>query len=254
MKLKTVLFILGEIRYLRSIVKKYAELLSPGKYRLFPGFKSMALDAPETLECAQAYFNKPGVNTKMASLADKLNKIGYFKNRSKRSSAKYEAFYTANNHDKVREVKLFSFTRGKILTICTSKAEAERQIEQYKLLCGSYNMPMVEADDSISNAIEVSMVRLCSCSDDVLFAKSICDSVISFNPHPEDLCRSRVSDLISFSYDNEEMNTILRALSDEIDPSLLNILISLCLQHGDLSKDNLIYGESDGKLGFWWID
>ena len=30
--------------------------------------------------------------------------------------------------------------------------------------------------------------------------------------------------------------------------------IPICVQHGDLSKENLIFGECEGKLDFWWID
>ena len=35
---------------------------------------------------------------------------------------------------------------------------------------------------------------------------------------------------------------------------MMDIAIPLSLQHGDLSKDNLLYGECDGKKDFWWID
>jgi hypothetical protein len=70
----------------------------------------------------------------------------------------------------------------------------------------------------------------------------------------EELKKKSVRELISFSYGDGEMDRLLAELASQISESALNTELPLCVQHGDLSKDNLMYGESDGKVDFWWID
>lgn len=254
MKIKAILHILREIRYIRSVLKLYSNCLAPGQYILLDGFRAIALNDTEVLESAHAYFDKPGVNPKMKAIAKKLNKFGYYVNKSKKSTAEYEAFYTSNNYDKIREVKLFSFKERKLLTICVSQQEAEKQISQYEKLSRSYPMPIVKRSSLYKSAFEVPMIRKLPAPGEYNTVKSIVSSTVSFNEDTEFLSKSAVSSLISFCYDNDEINSILNSISSDIDPQLLNMDIPLCLQHGDLSKDNLLYGEIAGRCDFWWID
>lgn len=254
MHLKTALYYSREFRYLKSTLRLYGNRLVRGKYRLLDGLRAVSLEDTETLECSQRYFGKARSGGKVFFAVDKLNKWGYYTNKNKKSTQEYEAFYTANNDDKIREVKLFSFKRQKILTICTSASEKQKQLEQTAAFSSAYMMPAVKNDNRYDNAFEVSMVRVNPRPEDCFAMENIINSTIKFNTSPGNLQKRIAKELIEFSYENEEMNTLLESIVSKIDSSVLNESVSLCMQHGDLSKENLMYGESDGKTGFWWID
>ena len=251
MKLKAVADIIREISYLRSIIKRYGGSLENGRYHLFDSFRAMSVI--ESGERAFAYFGRAKAGPKKVRVARALNKIGYFKNKTK-TTAEYEALYSANNYDKVREVKLFSFKRGKILTLCTGQSEAEKQLSQYEALSHAYDMPRVEKKERYENSFEISMIDLKPIPSDLDALKTILECTVKFNPSTENLDRTPAKKLIEFSYENGETNTMLKSIAERIDPSVLEREIPLCMQHGDLSKDNLMYGTADEKTGFWWID
>lgn len=254
MRIRSALNILREIKYMKSVIKRYGDRLSKGKYILFDGFRAMALNDSATLNRAHPYFDKPGIRPRMASIAAKLNKFGYYSNNNNKTTSEYEAFYTANNYDKVREVKLFSFKRNKILTVCTSAADAEKQIKQYNNFGNTYSMPTIKKSDYYPNSFEISMIKLKDFPGDSTALKTISQSTVNFNSSSDTLNRVLIKDLITCSYENEDINFHLKILIDQIDKSLLDIELPLCIQHGDLSKDNLLYGECDGTENFWWID
>lgn len=256
MKIKAAFKIINEIRFLRSVLKNYGNSLMPGKYYLFDGFRALSLNDQKTKEIALKYFDKPGKNRRMANIAKKLNKIGYFKNRNKRSSKEYEAFYTANNYDKVREIKLFSFERGKILTVCTSNENMQIQLDQYQTFSPAYPLPSVRKSEKYKNSFEISMINILPFPGDFSALLSISEATannLSFIQKDE-LQRKKASELISFSYSNETINKVLESIIGKIDPTVLALDFPIILQHGDLSKDNLLYGISDNKTDFWWID
>lgn len=255
MKIKSVLNILKEIKYLKSVLSLYGDSLVVGKYHLFDGFRSMALNDPEAIKRANPYFTKPGVNSRMASIARKLNQVGYFKNKNRNSTEEYEAFYTANNYDKVREVKLFSFAKKKMMTICVNSAQADEQISQYHSFGNVYDMPKVKKVEKYPNAIEIAMIDLQKRPDEKFALESIACSGIRARSLSQDVPKTvPARELLQASYQDLNMNEILEKLISQIDPSILDIEIPVCIQHGDLSKDNLLYGISDKKESFWWID
>lgn len=253
-KIRNAFKIGREIRYLRSILKRYSASLVLGKYYLLDGFRAVALDDPATREFARQYFTKPGISQRLSSIAARLNRCGCFVNRNKKSSEEYEAFYTANNYDKIREIKLFSFQRNKMLTICTDSSEQEKQIKQYERFGKAYHMPTVQKSDHYPNAFEISMVKFKTPLEEFFALETIARSTMSFHASTDNLRRECVKNLISFSYDNEEMNSLLKEIAVRIDPTVAALTFPLCMQHGDLSKDNLIYGEAEGETDFWWID
>ena len=251
MKLKTVIDIIQEISYLHSILKRYGGSLENGRYHLFNSFRAMSL--VDSKDNATVYFGWAKSYPKKMKVAKFLNKIGYFKNHSK-TTAEYEAFYSANNYDKLREIKLFSFKRGKILTLCTSQSEAEKQIEQHGLFSSAYNMPKVEKKDRYPNSFEISMIDVKSTPSDLDALKTILDCTTKYNQSTKYLNRKIGRKLIEFSYENQEINALLNSICEKINASVLESEIPMCMQHGDLSKENLIYGQADDKIGFWWID
>lgn len=254
MRIKAVLNILREIQYLKSVIKKYRSRLANGRYVLFDSFRAMALGEPETLERAHIYFDIPKPNARLSSIAAKLNRFGYYSNKNKKTSSEYEAFYSANNYDKDREVKLFSFQRRKILTICTSQADAETQLNQYTDFSKAYPMPTVTHSDYYPNAFEISMINPGEFPGDALALNAIAQATMRFNPSSINLDCTIAHNLVKYSYEDETINALLGELVSKIDESVLNQAFPACIQHGDLSKSNLIYGEADGKTDFWWID
>lgn len=254
MKIRSAFSVYKEIRYLKSVIKKYGDSLAQGNYHLFGCFRSMALAEPEIMALASPYIEKQALSNTKASIACKLNRIHFFKNKNKKTNGKYEAFYSANNFDKKREVKLFSFKEKKILTICTSPQEAEKQLQQYQTFSKRYPMPLVKASDTYPCAYEISMVDLQEFPGDSMALGAIADCGTKSVLQDTELQTVPARELVAHSYENTEMNEMLAELISHINDDVLAESIPLCLQHGDLSKDNLIYGDADGKRDFWWID
>lgn len=253
MKLKSAFRILNEIKYVKSVLKQYGHILARGRYYQHNCFRALSLDTPFIREKSQLYFNKGNSGKIMLRIIKVLRRVGYFTNRNKKSTGEYDGFYIANNYNKVREVKLFSFKNDRILTVCVGREEAKKQLAEYKQFGGAYNMPRVQKDERFETSFEISMVKLKKYESESLAFENICASTATYNSKTEELQRITVKELINFSYDDEQ-NVYLKKIADKIDKKLLEIKIPLCTQHGDLSKDNLIYGDCDGKTDFWWID
>lgn len=254
MRIKNVLRIVSEIRFIKSALRRYSGSLARGRYYQHNSFRALSLDESSTREKARLYFDMNDAGSRKVAIAKKLNSIGYYKNNNKNSTEEYEAFYIANNYDKKREIKLFSFKNNKILTICTSAEEADKQIEQYERLSGAYNMPKVLPVSKYENSFEISMIDLKPFNDEKSALNNIAKSVIGYNVSTENAKFDYVANALAFSYENEEINTYMKKIADKISPDIASSQVPLCMQHGDLSKENLLYGECDGKTDFWWID
>ena len=254
MKIKSVFRILNEIRYVKSVLKSYSNVLVRGKYYQYNSFRALTLNSPSVKGKAHLYFDENVCGNVQAAIANFLNRISFFNNKNKYTTEEYDGFYIANNYDRVREIKLFSFKNSKILTICTSVEEANKQIEQYETFGKAYNMPRVKKSDKYETAFEISMVNLKEDPGSDRALENVCLSTIQNNPSIDKLTKKSVKDLLEFSFNDKEINFYLQRIVDKIDPSLMNLQIPLCIQHGDLSMANIIYGECDGKTDFWWID
>ena len=254
MKIKSAVEIIKEIHYLRSLMKRYGDSLARGKYYLFDSFRSMSLDSAETKNVANVYFGRAKSTKRKMNIAKLLNKYGCFRNKNRKTTSEYEALYSANNFDKKREIKLFSFKNKRILTICTSQEEFEKQILHYNILKQAYNMPKVEPQNKYQDSYEISMISIEEFPGDLEALNHIIHSTIAFNPILSGLSKVSVEKMIDFTCDDVETENLLNSISTKINDKFLKCEMPLCLQHGDLSKDNLIYGESDGKTDFWWID
>ena len=109
MNIKNLRHILHEMRHFKRLVKKYGKSLYEGRYRLFPSMRAIVLERKESIEQAKPYFDKKIGASKKTALISKANALGYYRNRKRGDGEKYEAIYAANNYDKIREIKLFSF-------------------------------------------------------------------------------------------------------------------------------------------------
>lgn len=254
MMVTSILHLMKQARYVKSVMKKCGHLLSPGKYHIFDNFRSVCLEKTEIRNQAKRYFGFPSRTRLRVYIARILNGLHYFSVSEGRSCGTYEAIYLANNHDKDREAKLFSFTDRKILTLCTSRDEMCRQLGEYEMLHGAYKMPRVEKSDEFENALVVAMIQRLKFPGNAQALTAIAQAEMENFRSTADLPRRPVEELIRFSYSDETMTTCLSALAQQISRDLLSCSFPLCMQHGDLSKDNLIFGESEGETAFWWID
>lgn len=254
MRIKTILRLAQESLYLRRTLARYSGCLARGKYHLFDNFRSMSLADTEQIKKAAVYFGKEHGGRK-GSVAKKLNKIGFFRNNNKNSTGEYTAFYSANNYDKLREVKLFSFDRNEILTVCTCADDCQKQLAEYDQLHAYFGMPRLTKEAGDDRSYKISMVTLQSRPDERHALENIarCGSAYHL-AHPCGKPAMPVSQIVDFSYDNPAIDQPLRELADSIAPAALALEIPLCLQHGDLSRENLIYGTCDNATDFWWID
>lgn len=255
MNIKKVTVLCSELRDCKRILKQYGHLMKTGNYWLFPSRCAMVVKQDDKIEIASRYFNAKGRNKKLDRLLSYINRSKYFCNKCKDSQELYEAFYLSNNYDKVREAKLFSFDRQKILTICVSPEERAAQLEQYQRFHEAYSLPQITEYEAIPTAFEISMVQILPIPSEKDALGAIAASTVKYNENEmAELQKSSVAELIRFDYENREMNELLSELASKIDETLLDLPIPLCIQHGDLSKDNLMYGTSDGRTAFWWID
>ncbi len=254
MRIKAILGILKEIKYLKSVLNRYSSSLEKGKYYLFNSFRAMSVDRSPSKETAFRYFDRKTPNKRLEGIARKLNRIGFFHNKNRNSTEEYEAFYTANNHDKYREVKLFSFKSKKILTICTDSKEVEKQKARYDCYKTAFNMPRVSVNEKYPNSFEIAMIELMPYVGETEALTEIARCVTDHNKSVENLHKVSVKKMLEYSYDNVQMTELLEKICVKIDKTLYETEIPFCVQHGDLSKDNLIYGKSEDKVGFWWID
>ncbi len=254
MRLKTIKLVLHEIRYYKKLIKQHGDSLLPGHYVLFPNMRAIVADNAFSMKKARTYFKNATPSKRTLKLILKLNQTNYYFNKNKGESKKYEALYAANNYDKVREVKLFSFQRKEILTLCTSEEECRKQVLEYEKWHSYFKMPPVSKRDGYNNAYEISMVELKQRPSDLMALDSIleCYSIYRKTSN-EDLIKESMSKIVDFCY-SEEINLILEKLVSNISSEVLELKIPVCLQHGDLSRDNLLYGECQDIVDFWWID
>ena len=244
-----------ELLYFKKIIKQYGAQLLPGNYYLFPSMRAIAADNPDSMECAKLYFEKKKAASKATALITKLNQSSFYHNRQKSDLEKYEAVYVANNYDKVREIKLFSFQRKQILTICTSAQICRQQLEEFQQLHSYFSMPGLAAQPDNERGYTISMVSLLPRPEEKQALENIATCCSAYHvAHPAQTNSLPVCHILDFSYDDPTLVQPLADLANRINNTAKQLQIPLCLQHGDLSRDNLIYGNCDEKDDFWWID
>lgn len=253
-RIKHVMYVLHEVVYFKKLIDKYKDSLLPGRYRLLPGLRAMSADNPASLKKAEQYFvknTKSGITDKLVS---KINQSDYYKNKTNGAAKKYEAIYSANNYDKIREIKLFSFARQEILTVCTCEETQKKQLAEYGFLHKWFPMPRITENNRYPNTYEIAMVSLLPRLSDKEALNTIARCVSAYGAeNPELVKKQSAAELAAFDYD-EEMNSLLAGIASEIPTDILQQEIPVCLQHGDLSRDNLLYGVCETTTGFWWID
>ena len=253
MKISEIKKVLSEFVFFRKTLKRYSKMMKTGKYFLFPTMRAMVVDEPKTYDVATLYFNKKTPNSMRKKLIKIANKVGFFKNVAS-SVQEYEAMYIANNYDSVRETKLFSFSNKKILTICANEKDYEEQIKLYDELHCYFNIPKIKKACSYNNAYEITMIDFKKRPCDEKALKNILFSVSNYNKSVKEKLSCSVGQLLLFNYEDNEINCILNSICSQISTAVRDLEIPICQQHGDLSRDNLIYGESEEQETFWWID
>ena len=253
MRLRTILLRLRQVRYLKFVMQHYGDSLTTGKYRVSDSLRSVVLDNRKIVEQSKKYFYKPGISTSKVKIATILNKAHIFKNTNTKSSEEYDALYTANNYSDIREVKLFSFKNNSILTICTTTEECEKQLRQYEAYSSIYRMPLVSKADRYPNSYAIAMVDLSPSPGEHEAMRAIAEATMRVGDEKGISGFVRVGDVINETYDDANALLLSKIIS-KADETLAKTAMPTCIQHGDLSKENLIYGVADGKRDYWFID
>lgn len=249
-----VLAHIRQARYIRSILRKYRSALAPGKYYMFDNFRSLCLQSSIIPGETEQFFPVESSTRIRRCTCKVLNVLRYFYIGRGNFEGIYEALYIANNYDKIREIKLFSFKKKKVLTICTSDANATRQLEEYETFGKAYKMPSVTKNDQFENALEISMIERLIYPGEEQALTAIAMATETYNQNMSNLHREQVKSLISFDYGDDLINAYMADLLKGLPKDIMELNLPICLQHGDLSKDNLLFGVADGEEAFWWID
>lgn len=251
MGIRTYFYYGKQLRFLKKMIKKCRPYMKNGTYMLFPSMRALACTEGDSVEKAKKYFIHH-TKKKTNKAVSFVNKHSLFK--IKKGNGQYEAIYVANNLDKNREIKLFSFRQNKILTVCVSPEDNEQQLAEYSLLHHAYGMPAVSASTLFPNSHEISMISVTARPNEIVALNAVATANEKFNPDNSILAKVATDDLLSYSYEDSEMNGLLEKLKSKINIQALPKEFPTILQHGDLSQDNLMYGTADGSEGFFWID
>lgn len=250
MMIKTLWHLYPKIKYLKNTFKKYKKSLVPGTFYLYPCMRAIVLQDKQFRTQADAYFSNMPFQSRYQFAVKYINKLKCLKN--KRSQfAEYQAMYIANNSEKVREVKLFSLHKQKILTICTSAEERDKQISLYSMLHEAYHLPVVTISEEYDYSYFIDMVSLSPTPNNESAIVEIAESTKRFTGiHTQ----KKVNEVLTYTYEDNRFQEILNRIAEQISPEVMDDSITLCIQHGDLSSENLIYGKSNNHVGYWWID
>lgn len=248
--IKTFFHIYPKIKYLKKVFKKYKKSLAFGNYYLYPCLRATTLKQDDFTKEADKYFNNMPFQQNYQFAVNFINKFGCLKNKESCNS-EYQAIYIANNSDVDREVKLFSFTKKKILTICKSAEEQNKQIELYSALHKSYHLPAVAICDTYDYSYTIDMVQMLPSEDNKSAILEIAECTKKFN---KSNAKKQTREILKYSYQDNRFQTVLNKIVKNISNQVLDASITICPQHGDLSSENLIYGKSNGRTGYWWID
>ena len=250
MIIKTLWHLYHKLKYLKKTFNKYKQSLAPGSYFLHPCMRAIVLQDEYFRTKLDVYFAQMPYYSGGQLTVKYINKYGILKNK-KNAGSEYQAMYIANNSEKVREIKLFSISKQKILTICTCEEEWKRQIYLYSLLHEAYHLPKITTAEEYENSYFVDMVDLLPIPNNKSAIVEIADSTKKFNSAN---LQKKINEVLTYKYEDNRFETILDQISGQISPEVMNDNITLCMQHGDLSSENLIYGESNHRVGYWWID
>ena len=250
--MKGLVLFLKQMLFVFRTFRRYGHLLRGGHYRLYPSRRAIVHCNSKSIERADSYFSGPTGDRKLLFAVRLFNALGILCNRG--SKGEYEAVYIANNYDPVRETKLFSFEQNKVLVFCVSPEAKEEAWSAYNQLNAFFSMPIMR-EMTWPNAYEVSLIRCLPRANDYCALENIAMSTTAFvKGGNATLSQRLLRNLLECHSDNAEEQAIIEEISAYISNEILDADIPLCMQHGDLSRDNLMYGSADGKETFWWID
>ena len=245
MKLVTLFRLFKKYRFYNGIFKSYKNELKNGKYYMYPDMRTICLksDVPFYDAFFKKDFGAGGVS--LNRLFNVCGGIVGKKNKDKH----YSALYVANNDDPKREVKLFDRDNGLVKIICVDRTSYQNAIALRDRLGHSFDLvPLAECCEE-SNVIIERMVFAAKRPEESVALRSIADS-ISRQSVRNTVCASEIIEETEKRYSQypelENVVERVRVLKDRE--------IAVCVQHGDLSSDNLIYGRVDENEGFYWID
>ena len=245
MKIVTLFRLFKKYRFYNGIFKNCKNELKNGKYFMYPDMRTICLksDVPFYDEFFKKNSDAGGVSL------NRLFNVCGGRVGKRHKDKHYSALYIANNNDPKREVKLFDRDNGLVKIVCVDRTSFQNALALRGKLGNSFDLvPLVESFEE-SNTIIEKMVFASKRPEESVALRTIADSV-SRQPVRN---KVRVSEIIEktgkWYSQYPELETVVERVG-----VLKDCEIATCVQHGDLSSDNLIFGRVDKNEGFYWID
>lgn len=190
-----------------------------------------------------------------------VNTVSLFSNRKgfQNCDNSYGALYVANNYDKVREVKLMDENNKKVKVFFVSEKSKEDYLNLYNMLSDVYHMPKLHHDSlQLDNSLCISLIDKMKPTSEYDVIKDICASHIRLLKKDQEKHLKKCRNLKVRKQDkpiSSEASLMIETLRSRLSSQdICSTSYLTCLQHGDLSADNIIYGKADGHECCWWID
>ncbi len=251
--------IIRKIKYANEVFRANKEYLMPGKYILQDSCRVFCHQKAVCRE--ESFIHAEGYGTAVKAIVWILNILGFFSVPSRsggRAAHHCSMIYIANNHDKIREIKLFDFVQDQVLVFPASEQAREEKKTVFHVLHNVFPMPRVaDFNDARRFSYTETLIRKAPCPEDADPFCAICQAHIrqagQLTSVPDAL-----KDFMERPYDdqtqNQETADFQRELAQKVSREVMTIKDGLAIQHGDLSINNILYGSADGRRTFFWID
>lgn len=258
MTIKGLMFRLEQIRYIQRVFRRMSRYLDIGGYCLQNNMRSLVRKKDKKVY--SRYFRdepKEGIWGLMIKILNAFNFFCIKKDASVKLGT-YGALYIANNNDCVREIKLLDAVNGNVKVFFTDIHTKTDYIELYNELSGMFRMPKIRSNEHTDdNSLVISLIRKEEGFSDLDAIRSICSAHIH---QLERISRLNLQHIekIEPNLNADDVSCESKSLVERIKMYMSKEVFQeryiFCLQHGDLSADNLMYGEVDKEVDYWWID
>lgn len=258
MVLNSLAMYLKQIHYVYRTFLRVSPYMMKGTYCLQDNLRTVVRVSDK--DKYLPYFRKEPKSKSVRCLIAVINAMNLFSNKTVRPEYmnSYAALYIANNNGKRREVKLLDVVNKKVkVFFVDSKAKADYQ-RLNDLLGDVYQMPKVyDNDPTEEDSLTVSLVTKKPNPSEAAVIEDICEAhgrlLQSIKRHPSVELSVVQLPRMNFQICDEAV-MLIQTLESTLSDEWLWCDLPLCIQHGDLSADNIFYGEADDYQGYWWID
>lgn len=257
MRISSIVRRIEQISYVYKTFHELSPYMQRGQYCLQDNMRSLI--RKEDVNKYSIYFRKEPKGKCDRLLIRLLNTGAIFTANGKYvpCDEMYGALYIANNYDEIREVKLLDVVNEKVKVFFVDKKSKEEFIELNYYLSEICHMPKIHSKKERNNGLTLSLIKRMNFPKESGAIEDICNTHVRmlYNVGKCPVFEKRYcGTYASKARIGAEAKELIEELLQHIPQKLCDIQYTTCLQHGDLSADNMIYGKADGYEGYWWID